>query len=254
MKIRPCFSIPILLFLVLCFSLETPAQNSQTVTLYEDPNFGGRSKSLSVDADQPLNDFNDVASSIKVPDGLVAIVYKDAGPVGGFGLFVDFLEDQADLAKYNLDNEISYIKIFKKKSREGYTWVRNSTETVKPGYWHMGRSTPPAYPHPVVGNRQQIPCTISGTVKNNKPQYQTQITLYINGSPTQFSTRVRFERYTIQNVPEGVYEVRGKLNNNTATTASGMPTGFDINVVGRKLTTCRDGASNPIDFVIRSRE
>jgi len=69
-----------------------------TVTLYEDANFGGRSKSVSA-GDYRLSDFEGIASSIKVPQGFVAILYEHADQGGGYGISVDLLEDCPYLSK-----------------------------------------------------------------------------------------------------------------------------------------------------------
>jgi hypothetical protein len=63
--------LPLLSFvvtLVICSSAY-----SQSVVIFEDPNFGGRSKTLGI-GDHKLTDFNEVVSSIRVPDGLVSFV------------------------------------------------------------------------------------------------------------------------------------------------------------------------------------
>ena len=71
-----------------------PQPNDENVVIYEDPNFEGRSRSFGIGGHRLFNaeDFNDVASSIKVPAGLVAVVYEHADERGGFGIWVDFLK------------------------------------------------------------------------------------------------------------------------------------------------------------------
>jgi hypothetical protein len=60
-------------------------------------------------------DFNDVAASIKVPKGLVAIVYEHADEAGGYGSWIDFLEDHADLRTHGFDKKISYLDVFSRQ-------------------------------------------------------------------------------------------------------------------------------------------
>lgn len=241
----------------------SPAPEIQEVVLYENANFGGRQKSFGIDDHVIPLDFNDVASSIKVPKGLVAIVFEHADAGGGYGLWVDFLEDQPNLARYNLDEEISYLKIFRAKTSDGGTWVRNHklNGEFKPGYFHMGRSQPPAYPDPVVGRKPEnikpppVTCTVTGDVKDDEPRYKTVITLHLpNGSPTQFSATVIDRKYTIRNVPGGTYRVMGTGTYPRSTTESGKPMGLGIFSDSDQIVTCSDGQANSIAFAIRSIE
>ena len=227
MKNRNFLTTVLLLSLALCFSLgtytpaQTPQPASQRITIYEFPNFEGRSRTVGF-GNHPLSapqDLDDLVSSIKVPEGLVVIVYEHSGQDGGSGLWVDFEEDQPDLSKYKLDNKISHVKIFPKNARDK-VWVRNSIQggEFKAGYYHVyGRMgpVPPANPNPLVGPEIKGPppprpavCTIIGKVRNDWPTYQTQITLYRNGVRTSFSAKVVRGTYTILNVPDGTYEAR----------------------------------------------
>ena len=79
------------------------------VTIYGEANFQGASASVaSGEFGESLLvlHMNDVVSSIKVPTGMVAVVYEHAHPSGGgFGRFVDFLEDQPDLSVFGLNDQ-----------------------------------------------------------------------------------------------------------------------------------------------------
>jgi hypothetical protein len=100
--------------------------NNQTVVIYENPNFQGRSMTFGIGRHRLFNteDFNDVAASIKVPKGLVAIVYEHADEAGGYGSWIDFLEDHADLRTHGFDKKISYLDVF---SREKVKPANGST-------------------------------------------------------------------------------------------------------------------------------
>ena len=202
----------------------------QKVVLYENPNFGGRQKSYGIGT-HSIVDFNDVASSIKVPAGLVVIVYEHAAQGFGYGLWVDFLEDQVNLAHFNFDNKISYLKIVLKRDSNS-VWVRNS---LKNGQFEAGHylvvskgrgGAPPDNPNPLIGPPIPAPsrptpppvtpavCTIAGRV-TSLAQYrayipQTLITLKrANGSATSFSMQVINGQYRFTNVPAGTYQVIG---------------------------------------------
>jgi hypothetical protein len=87
----------------------------QKVVLFEAPDFAGRSLSLDIGQHRFFapEDFNDVASSIRVPAGLVAMLYEHADEGGGYGRAVDLLEDCPNLAVYDFD----------KKALLLYPWV-----------------------------------------------------------------------------------------------------------------------------------
>ncbi len=126
------------------------------VTLYENANFEGRSKTVGEGSYRlfDLNDMNDTASSIKVPPGLAAYVYEHADNGGGYGISVDFLEDCADLSQFNFDKKISYITVFSTERPPSFIWIRGSLvngEFVS-GHWERKRAGggPPMSPIAVV--------------------------------------------------------------------------------------------------------
>jgi hypothetical protein len=134
---------------------------ADVVTIFENPNFSGRSKTLSEGEYRFFTpaDFNDVISSIRVPEGLVAMVFEHADEGGGFGIWVDLLEDWPTLSQFNLDKKISYISVFP-ATRGTWVWARNSIQNGQfvPGHWehqmvhlpppnHVPVVAPPAPPH-----------------------------------------------------------------------------------------------------------
>ncbi len=150
------------LFSVLLGFLMCSSAYSQSVVIYEHSNFGGSSKTLSI-GDYRLSDFNDVASSIKVPAGLAAMIFEHADDGGGYGISVDLLEDQPDLSKYNFNDKISYVTVFSTQ-RQGFFWARNSIRNGQfvMGHWERARASgnpvntvavvsPPLPPHTPTG-------------------------------------------------------------------------------------------------------
>jgi hypothetical protein len=117
---------------------------TQSVTLYENTNFTGRSKSLSPGSYR-LNsaaDVSDVVASIKVPAGVVAVIYENADEGGGYGISVDLMEDCPNLSVYNFNNKVSYVNIFSAKNSAGLIWVRsqNSGGQFVAGHWERQRA------------------------------------------------------------------------------------------------------------------
>jgi hypothetical protein len=239
-------------------------QESQEVILYENPNFGGRSKPFGVGSHPllPAQGFNDVASSIKVPAGLVVIVYEHSAEGVGYGLWVDFLEDQPNLAQYNLDNKISHLKIVPRRSSDS-VWVRNSLQNgqFQAGYYHViGRrgGSPPANPNPLVGPPKPPPnvgqqppptvCIFFGKVINDSPGYVTRIRLHrLDGSETPFWTTAKNGEYFIYNVPPGTYQIRA--------TGRNYPPRHGVFVEGSSEVRClKDGFSDNVDLRIGPTE
>jgi len=125
---------------------------SQRVAIFEDPNFGGRSKTLGI-GDHRLSDFNDVASSIRVPAGLVAIIFDHAEDGGGYGISVDFMEDRADLTPFGFNDKASFVRVFVTPNSQRFVWARNSmlNRQFIAGHWERPRAAGnPVNPNAVV--------------------------------------------------------------------------------------------------------
>lgn len=113
------------------------------VVLYEHANYTGAFKTLSP-GKYLLSDFDDKASSIKVPAGMVAYIYEHAAPSQGYGISVDFLEDVADLSAYNFNDKVSYINVFLTTKDNMYEWNRNSMTGGQfvAGHWERKKARP----------------------------------------------------------------------------------------------------------------
>jgi hypothetical protein len=96
------------------------------VTIFENPNFQGRSVSLPQGGHQltSADDLNDAVSSLQVPAGMVAVVYESANDHGGAGMMADFMEDCADLSVYALAGKISYVSVSATPLPSGLAWAR----------------------------------------------------------------------------------------------------------------------------------
>jgi hypothetical protein len=118
----------------------TATSDTQTakVTLHNGVNFLDEFLELEIGTHrfERMTDFNDIASSITVPNGFVATIFEDADSSGGFGRSVDLLENCDDLAKYDFNDKISYISVFK-NVQPGFFWARGSIRNGEfmPGHW-----------------------------------------------------------------------------------------------------------------------
>ena len=155
------------------------------VTIYGEANFQGASASVaSGEFGESLLvlHMNDAVSSIKVPTGMVAVVYEHADSGGGFGRFVDFLEDQPDLSVFGLNDQISWIRAFDAHSAQFGQWVRNAIVSTHimavvnsrfvEGHWSGSNDPIPYNPTPVVAHYEKSPtllhaCTWAGTPWSN---------------------------------------------------------------------------------------
>ena len=152
---------------------------SQEVILYEHPNYSGRFQTLAV-GQYPLGDFNDLGSSIEVPAGMVVMIYEHAKATGGYGNYVDLMENCPDLSVYNFNGKISYVSVFSPSSRPGHVWVRNrmvNNEFI-PGHWERARAngTKPDNSPPAIVSAINEPPTTSSTI------------LTVNGANTIITT------------------------------------------------------------------
>jgi hypothetical protein len=133
---------------------------TSSVVIYENPNFGGRSQTLGVGG-HILSDFNDIASSIRVPAGLVALLFEHVDAGGGYGLSVDLLEDRPDLSQVNFNDKLSYVCVFFSTTPQGFIWARASVQNGKSvaGHWERQKAggtpvnttavvSPSSSPHP----------------------------------------------------------------------------------------------------------
>lgn len=119
------------------------ALNKQSVILYEHAGFGGQSKSYGT-GQYVLSDFNDVVSSVKVPAGMVAIIYEHAAPNQGYGISVDLMENVTDLSVYNFNDKVSYLNVFYATRDNQYVWKRNAIVNGQfvSGHWERKRAKP----------------------------------------------------------------------------------------------------------------
>jgi hypothetical protein len=109
-----------------------------TVELFDSIGFAGQSKTLKADTAYRLSDFNDITSSIKVPPGLVAIIYEHVDNGGGYGISVDLMEDCPDLSRYNFNNITSYVSVLNSVTR--ITPRMHDGSVGKPQNYYFARS------------------------------------------------------------------------------------------------------------------
>lgn len=126
------------LFLFALFA--TALACAQQAIVFDQPNFAGGSRNLSV-GNYRLTDFNDMISSIRVPQGMAVILYEHADEAGGYGASVDLLEDCANLSAYGFDHKTSYIIVFHTRSN-GLLWARGRMDNGRfvPGHWERERA------------------------------------------------------------------------------------------------------------------
>jgi hypothetical protein len=142
-----------------------------TVTLYEDPGFGGRSLTLEVGEHRLPDDFNDVTASVQIAPGYVAWIYEHADEAGGYGLSVDLMEDCPDLTVYAISKQASYVSVFPATNESGLIWVRGkgSGDSYVAGHWERPRASGGPVNEPVGAVSPSIPS------RAPKPQTTVQV-------------------------------------------------------------------------------
>jgi hypothetical protein len=144
--------------------------SAPAVVIYEHANYAGQARMLGVGS-HLLADFNDVASSIKVPSGMAAIIYEHAAGTSGYGISVDLLEDQPDLTAYNLNDQASFVTVFLTTKTIGnttYVYARNQIVDGQfvAGHWERQSARPrppntvavvaPPLPNPVLSTAGSV--------------------------------------------------------------------------------------------------
>ena len=142
------------------------------VILYEGPEYSGQSKELAAGIHRFTTpaDFNDLASSIKVPAGFVAVIFEHVNQSGGYGNYVDLMEDCANLSIYDFNDKVSYLNIFSATARPGYVYVRNrmTNNQFVAGHWERERAgaTKPDNSLPAVTSSLQATHEVVASLKN----------------------------------------------------------------------------------------
>lgn len=136
------------------------AFEQQNVALYENSNYTGTSKILSP-GQYILSDFNDIASSLKVPPGMVAYIYEHAASDKGYGMSADIMEDVPDLSIYNFNDKVSYIDIFYASKDNKFDWARGAMVNGQfiAGHWERKRANgkkPDNFPPAVVSTIPEV--------------------------------------------------------------------------------------------------
>lgn len=117
-----------------------------SIVIFDQANFAGRSKTLPIGQHKlsTFTDFPNPVSSIRVPEGLVAMLYEHVNDQGGFGRFVDLLEDRPSLADLGFHGTATFISVFA-AAQSGLVWARNSMSNGQfvPGHWERKKANPP---------------------------------------------------------------------------------------------------------------
>ena len=189
-RVRENGRLKILLpMVVLMLLLTGSVAYGQGVNLFEGKNLGGESILFGL-GDHRLQDFahfNDRASSMRITPGYVVILYTDADEGGGYGFYVDFLEDCPDLSKYNFDKKVSYVTFFS-ATKPGYFWARNAliNGVFTPGHWERSRAGGNPVNHVAMVGPQLPPhttTTTTTTTATTKIQKNGAITTILSLGP-----------------------------------------------------------------------
>jgi hypothetical protein len=171
-----------------------------------------------------------MVSSIKIPAGLVAIVYDHADAGGGYGASVDLMEDCPQLATYNFNDKAMYVTIFNAKNTDGLIWVRGKMLNGQfiAGHWERPRANglnpngtvavvaPPIAPHqPDPNDLSVAPPATAAEIDEFNNLYNNQIGAGVLGGSNN-----RPFYYHANQPNETVYKYQKLID------ASRLPSGF----------------------------
>ena len=170
--------IVILFILKLSFTVmaQTPA-----VVLYDQVNYSGNEKRLGIGRYLLSNlNFDNKVASIKIPEGIVAVLYESGTKKEGYGISVDLLENCPDISVYKLNNKVSYIRIFK-ATRGNYVYSRNAIVNgrFRFGAWERKRKNPLPINHTAV---------VSPPIPKPSETISTTTVMSVNGPNTTIKT------------------------------------------------------------------
>jgi hypothetical protein len=152
---------------------------AQSVTIFENPRFGGKSKTLPVGKYlvEKATDFEGM-SSVKIPAGLGVIIYQNYFQSEGYGISADLLEDNASFAALGFTGKIPYLVVFSTVKPDNF-WKRNSITNNQflAGHWERNRAG---------GNPVQTTVVVSPPIPMPVPT--TPTTLAVAGANTTIST------------------------------------------------------------------
>lgn len=106
-------------------------------TIFSSSGFNGQPQELSLGENRISG-----ASSIRVPPGTVAVLYQFADDAGGYGVSVDVMEDQSDLASFGLDR-VAFVRIFAARKDNLFSYARGAMRDGQyiPGHWERDRAS-----------------------------------------------------------------------------------------------------------------
>jgi hypothetical protein len=190
-----------------------------------------------------------MVSSVKIPAGLVVIIYDHADAGGGYGSSIDLMEDCPQLSVYNFNDKAAYITVFNAKNSAGLIWIRGKTQNGQyvAGHWERQRAgginpngvvavvAPPIQPH------QPDPNDLSLAPKATQAEIDEFDNLYNNqiGAGVLGGSNKRPFYYHANQPNELVYKYQKLID------ASRLPSGFlqwasgkiaGISVVGGALS------------------
>ena len=168
--------------------------SSGAVILYENGNFAGQSKSFVAGTYRFFTpaDLNDIVSSIKVPAGMAVVVYEHANSKGGYGNYIDLMEDCPDLTVYNLNDKVSYLIVLN-AARPGFYYARGrmTNNQFVAGHWERERANGQKPDNAPPGTVSILPPTLEADDIANAPlATQAEIDEFENVQKNQLNVGV----------------------------------------------------------------
>jgi len=121
---------------------ETWDFGQSAVSLFSEGQFSGSFIPLDEGHTRFASEFNDATSSVRVAPGYGVILYEHANEFGGYGAWIDLLEDCPDLSVYDFDKKTSYVQVFRSE-RDAFIWARTAIRDghLVSGHWERRRAS-----------------------------------------------------------------------------------------------------------------
>lgn len=180
------------------------------VIFYENPNYNGRFELVKPTSsganNHSMSNFNDMVSSVQVPNGMVAILYEHANEKGGYGNYVELMEDCADLSVYGLNDKVSFVAVFPATmSGSNFKRTKNMNGSIVPGHWERARADgkkPDNSPPGLVQYKAPVTAPIKPVVDETLPVFRIQLRLVTGNGENEDTDK---EVYVKFNTPDQEY-------------------------------------------------
>lgn len=121
------------------------------VFFYNDINYTGKFEQINIPSIVATREYSmaglqNKVRSVIIPRGFVVALYEHANESGGYGNYLELMEDCPDLAKLGLGDTVCFASVFFSKRLGGrYIIAKKVNDKIIPGYWKETALSPLKY-------------------------------------------------------------------------------------------------------------